>query len=127
MGLIGRWKVKKTMYPTEDGIKHLTKEELIALGVCDEDDFKVFDSVIEFKADGTVVTMIRIPAEQIEEAKSEGAPVDDNGWLCVEASVWKEENSKASYKLGDDFVPLDFNEEGLLLYAMGMMCLEKVG
>ena len=125
MELIGKWKVKKTMYPTQDGIKHLTKEELIDLGVYDEDDFKMFDSVVEFKSDGTVATMIQIPAEQLEEAKAEGAPVDENGFICIETSEWKEDG-KAYYKLGNDFVTLSFNEEGLLAFAGGMMLLEKM-
>ncbi len=126
MELIGKWKVKKTMYPTSEGIKHLTKEELIALGVYDEEDFKMFDSVVEFKADGTVTTMIQIPANKIEEAKAEGASVDEDGFICVDSQEWKEEDGKAFYNLGDEFVPLLLNEEGLLAFAGGMICLEKV-
>lgn len=122
MEFIGKWKVLKTMYPTSDGIKHLTKEELIALG---EEDLQMFDSVIEFAADGSVNTLIPVPADQIEAAKADGLEIDENGYACVEKTEWKTEDGKAFVSMDGDFVPLELTQDGLLKYAMGMMLLEK--
>lgn len=124
MDIIGKWIVKKAMYPGEEGMLHLTKEEMIAHGV-DEDDLEMFGSVIEFKADGTVETKVQIPADQIEAAKAEGAPVDADGCIVVDSTTWKEEGGAYLYDLGGDFAPLDETEDGLLSFGMGMMLLEK--
>jgi hypothetical protein len=124
MEFVGKWIVKKTMYPTEEGVKHLTKEELVALGA-DMDDLRMFDSVIVVKDDGTIETLVQVPADQIEEAKAQGAPVDENGCILVETSTWKEENGAYLYEISGETVPFKLTEDGLLEYAMGMMLLEK--
>lgn len=125
MEYLGKWAVKKSMYPTEEGIKHLTKEELIAAGA-DSDDLSMFDSVIVIKDDGTMDTLVQVPADQIEEAKAQGAPVDENGCILVETSTWKEENGAYFYEISGETVPFELTEDGLLKYAMGMMLLEKI-
>ena len=124
MEFLGKWIVKKSMYPTEDGIKHLTKDELLALG-CDDEDLQMFSSVIVIKDDGTMDTLVQIPADQIESARAEGAPVDENGCIPVESTVWKEENGEFVYCENGEFVPFTVTEEGYLRYAGGMMLLEK--
>ena len=123
MNIVGKWTVKKTMYPTSDGVKHLTKDELIALNV-DMEDLQMFDSVINFKDDGTAITLVKIPDEQIEAAKAEGAEIDDDGCVIVESAEWKEENGEYMLDQGG-WMPLSFTEDGLMVYAMGMMLLEK--
>ena len=67
-------------------MQSMTKEELIALG---EEDLQMFDSVIEFAADGSVNTLIPVPADQIEAAKADGLEIDENGYACVEKTEWK--------------------------------------
>ena len=75
MDFLGKWIVKKTMFPTEDGIKHLTKDELLALGV--DEDLEMFDSVILVKDGGIMEMLVQIPADQVEAAKAEG---EAEGW-----------------------------------------------
>lgn len=125
MEFLGKWIVKKTMFPTEDGIKHLTKDELIALGI--EEDLEMFDSVILINEGGTVETLIQLPADQIEAAKADGAPVDENGCICVDSVAWKDENGQFLYEENGEFVPAHLTDDGYLIFASGMMLLEKVG
>ena len=125
MEFLGKWIVKKTMFPTEEGVKHLTKDELIALGI--EEDLEMFDSVILVKEDGIVETLVQIPADQIEAARAEGAPVDESGCICVGSAAWKEENGQIFYEENGEFVPAQFTDDGYLIFASGMMLLEKVG
>lgn len=125
MKFLGKWIVKKTMFPTEDGIKHLTKDELIALGI--EEDLEMFDSIILVKEDGIVETLVQIPANQVEAAKAEGAPVDENGCICVGSAAWKEEGGEVLYEENGEFVPFELTDDGYLKFASGMMLLEKIG
>ncbi len=124
MGLIGKWTVKKSIHPTEDGMKHLTKEELIAAGV-EEEDLQMFGSIIEFKTDGTVDTLVQLPEEMWAEAKADGAELDENGCIKVDSSTWSEKDGKYYYSVGGEDAPLELTEDGLLTFAMGMMLLEK--
>ena len=125
MEFLGKWIVKKTMFPTEDGIKHLTKDELIALGI--EEDLEMFDSVIYVKDGGIMETLMQIPADQVEAAKAEGAPVDENGCICMDSVAWKEEDGNFFYEENGEFVPVQLTDDGYLMFASGMMLLEKVG
>ena len=113
------------MFPTEDGIKHLTREELNALGV--EEDLEMFDSVILVKDGGIMEMLMQIPADQVEAAKAEGAPVDENGYICVDSVTWKEEGGEFLYEENGEFVPAQLTEDGYLKFGAGMMLLEKVG
>ena len=125
MEFIGKWKVLKTMYFTEDGVKHLTKEEIIAQDGEDAD-LQMFDAIIEFTEDGAVKTLVHVPADQIEEAKAAGMPIDADGFMLVEESEWKEEDGKAYMAQEDGPFFLELTEDGLLKFAMGMMLLEKI-
>jgi hypothetical protein len=126
MEFIGKWRVKKSIYPTEDGMKHLTKEELIAAGVDDEDALQMFDAIIEIKENGAIDTLIQVPEEMLEEAKAQGADVDENGCVKVESTTWSEKDGRYYYFVGGEDAPLELNEDGLLPFAMGMMLLERV-
>lgn len=125
MEFIGKWTVKKSIYPTEDGMKHLTKEEMLAAGV-DEEDLQMFGSIIEFKADGAVDTLVQVPEAMWAEAKADGAELDENGCIKVDSSTWSEKDGKYYYSVGGEDAPLELTEDGLLTFAMGMMLLEKV-
>jgi len=124
MDFIGTWKVKKSMVFTDDGMKHLTKEEMIANDIEVESD--MFSAVVVFKEDGTYETMVQIPEDQIEAAKAEGAPVDENGCICVGASTWYEKNGAYYFEQGGEECPIEITEEGLLKFSMGMTLLEKI-
>ena len=126
MKYLGKWRVKKTMFPTEEGVKHLTKDEILATGQVDPDDLEMFDGIMEVREDGTFVTLIQVPADQIEAAKADGAPVDENGFICVDQTTWKEENGAYFFEMNGETVPFKLTEDGLLEYAMGMMLLERL-
>lgn len=125
MNIVGKWRVAKTMYPTDEGVKHLTKDELLELNV-DQEDLTMFACVIEFKAEGTVETRIQVPPEAVEETRAAGVPLDADGWAVMESSTWKEDETGFSYVLDGESVPLTETEDGLLTFAMGMMLLEKL-
>lgn len=124
MEFIGKWIVKKTMHFGEDGVKHLTKEELIAVEG-DDADLEMFNSIVNIKEDGVIETLVQVPADQVEEAKAQGAPVDENGCICVDKMAWKEENGEILYEENGEFVPFVLTEDGLLRFAAGMMLLER--
>ncbi len=125
MEFIGKWKVLKTMYFTEDGIKHLTMDEIVAIEG-EAADIQMFSSVIEFTADGAVKTLIPVPAEAVEEAKAAGMEIDAEGFACVEQSEWKEEGGIPVMDQGGEVAPLELTDDGLLKFGMGMMLLEKI-
>lgn len=124
MDFIGTWKVKKAMAFTEDGIKHLTKEEMIANDIEVESD--MFSAVVVFNEDGTYTTMVQITEDQIEAAKAEGAPVDENGRICVGTSTWYEKDGRYYFEQSGEECPIETTEDGLLKFSMGMMLLEKI-
>ena len=125
MEFLGKWRVKKTMFPTDEGVAFMTKDEILATGQVDPDDLEMFNGIMEVREDGTFVTLIQVPADQIEAAKAEGAPVDENGFICVDQTTWKEENGAYFYEMSGETVPFTLTEDGLLEYAMGMMLLER--
>lgn len=125
MKFIGKWKVLKTMSFTEDGIKHLTKEEIIEQDGEDAE-LDLFGSVIEFTADGAIKTLVPVPADKIEEAKAEGLEIDAEGFACLDQLEWKEEGDNVFMSQDGELVPLELTEDGLLKFAMGMMLLEKI-
>lgn len=125
MEFIGKWHVKKAMYFTEDGIKHLTKDEIIAIEGEDAD-LQMFSPIIQFCADGAIKTLVSVPAEELEEAKGAGMEIDADGFAVVEESQWKKDGDQVIMDQGGEIVPIEFTEEGLLKYAMGMMLLEKI-
>ncbi len=126
MELIGKWRVKKTLFPTEEGVAHLTKDEILAMGVEDPEILEIFNATMLIEADGTFVTLVPVPEEHLEEAKAEGAEIDENGCIRADETTWKEVNGEYFFEQDGQSVPFNFTSDGLLEYAMGMMLLEKI-
>ena len=91
---------------------------------------------IEFTEDGLMNTLMRVPEDKIELAKSQGAVIDEDGFAPIEQTTWKEENGKFFYDtkvegevLGetvDPFAEIPVDENGCLTIAFGTMILERV-
>lgn len=91
---------------------------------------------IEFTEDGLMNTLMRVPEDKLELAKSQGAVIDEDGFAPIEQTTWKEENGKFFYDtkvegevLGetvDPFAEYPLGENGCLTIAYGTMILERV-
>lgn len=134
MSLIGTWKVKMVgMFDPDNGLKCVPVEEALASG--DEDLAQMAAMVLKIDADGTMMTCVNLPAEIVEEAKAQGAPVTDDGMIIAEVGRYKEQDGKYYRFTGDegeiDGVQLDGWEEislenGLLSMMGGMVLFEKI-
>ena len=125
MDFIGTWITKKVMAFTDEGVTHLTKEEMETKGLLDEDSAQLFSSGIDVNADGTIVQFVVLPADVVEQAKAEGAPVDDKGRVVVGEMTWEDTENGPVYCIDEQEMPLEL-EEGLLKFSMGMTLMEKV-
>ena len=138
MNIIGRWNVAKVaMFDENFTLKFVTAAELDAMTDRPEvEEYKqMFSAKVEFTADGKVLTIVPVPADQIEEAKAEGATLTDDGYVIMDQRDWKEENGRFFYNTGnsgtvmgeeiDPYVPLDVDADGNLPFSGGMMLLQK--
>ena len=127
MFFLGKWKGKKiASFIDFQTFAFLTKEELDEREMDYSDSEDVFDTVIEFLPDGRIKQYIQIPLEDIEEARSEGEEVDDDGLLYVEEYRWGEEEGEYVYYADDEVVPIALNSEGLLKFNLDMALFEKI-
>lgn len=138
MNIIGKWNVVKIAVLDEDfNLKMVTADELNAMPENPEmEEYKTLTSaVIEFTPDNKVLTLVPIPADQLEEAKKEGIAITDDGYCVMDQTDWKEENGKYFYNTGnqgtvleeeiDPYMPLEVDEEGCMLFSGGLMLLKK--
>lgn len=82
-------------------------------------------------------TLMRVPEDKIELAKSQGAVIDEDGFAAIEQTTWKEKDGKFYYDtkvkgevLGetvDPFAEIPVDENGCLTIAYGTTILERVG
>lgn len=106
MNLIGKWKVKEMLhFSLENGMEWKTLEELAAMGE-DEDSLSMYrNSVMIFHENGTVETLMPIPAdltqEQIDAAIEEGKKISD-GMIVLDNKEWKIEDGKNLYNTGNE-------------------------
>ena len=135
MELIGKWKVKELLFPTGNGMVSYTPENLPEGDIADEI-IMMLMSRIEFTEDGFMNTLMRVPEDKIELAKSQGAVIDADGFAPIEQTTWKEKDGKFYYDtkvegevLGeavDPFAEIPVDENGCLTIAFGTMILERV-
>lgn len=122
MSIVGTWKTVKVRDFENGG--YATKAELEANGPLDKDIEQLFTSIVKFYENGTAEQFICIPAEFIEEAKAEGAPVDDEGFLKVSDATWQ--GADGAYFASIDGQEFPMSEvEGLYTFMMGMILIEK--
>lgn len=135
MELIGKWKVKELLFPTGNGMVSYTPENLPEGDNADEI-IMMLMSRVEFTEDGFMNTLMRVPDDKIELAKSQGAVIDADGFAPIEQTTWKEKDGKFYYDtkvegevLGeavDPFAEIPVDENGCLTIAYGTMILERV-
>ena len=90
----------------------------------------------EFTEDGSMNTLMRVPEDKIELAKSQGDVIDEDGFAVIEQTTWKEKDGKFYYDtkvkgevLGetvDPFAEIPVDEDGCLTIAYGTIILERV-
>ena len=90
----------------------------------------------EFTEDGFMNTLMRVPEDKLELAKSQGAVIDEDGFAAIEQTTWKEKDGKFYYDtkvegevLGetvDSFAEIPVDENGCLTIAYGTMILERI-
>lgn len=135
MNVIGKWKVKELLFPTRNGMVSYTPENLPEGDNADEITMMLM-SRTEFTEDGFMNTLMRVPEDKIDLAKSQGAEIDEDGYAAIESTTWKEKDGKVYYDtkvegevLGetvDPFAEIPVDENGCLTIAYGTMILERV-
>ena len=123
MNIIGKWKVKELLFPTPNGMVTYTPENLPDGAHADEI-IMMLMSRTEFTEDGFMNTLMRVPDDKIELAKSQGAVIDEDGFAAIEQTTWKEKDGKFYYDtkvngevLGetvDPFTEIPVDENGCL-------------
>ena len=135
MNVIGKWKVKELLFPTRNGMVSYPPENLPEGDNADEITMMLM-SRTEFTEDGFMNTLMRVPEDKIDLAKSQGAEIDEDGYAAIESTTWKEKDGKVYYDtkvegevLGetvDPFAEIPVDENGCLTIAYGTMILERV-
>ena len=135
MNIIGKWKVKELLIPTGNGMVSYTSDNPPE-GDIAEEAVMLLNNIIEFTEDGMMNTLMRVPEDKIELAKSQGAVIDEDGYAAIEQTTWKEQDGKFFYDtkvkgevMGvevDPFSEIPITEEGCLVISYGTMILERV-
>ena len=82
MNIVGKWKVKELLFPTRNGMVSYTPENLPEGDHADEI-IMMLMSRTEFTEDGFMNTLMRVPEDKIELAKSQGAVIDEDGFAAI--------------------------------------------
>lgn len=135
MNIIGKWKVKELLIPTRNGMVSYTSDNPPE-GDIAEEAVMLLNNIIEFTEDGVMNTLMRVPEDKLELAKSQGAVIDEDGYAAIEQTTWKEQDGKFLYDtkvkgevMGvevDSFSEIPITEEGCLVISYGTMILERV-
>lgn len=135
MNIIGKWKVKELLLPTSNGMVSYTSDNPPE-GEIAEEAVMLLNNIIEFTEDGMMNTLMRVPEDKLELAKSQGAVIDEDGYAAIEQTTWKEQDGKFFYDTNvkgevmgvevDPFSEIPITEEGCLVISYGTMILERV-
>ena len=135
MNIIGKWKVKELLIPTGNDMVSYTSDNPPE-GDIAEEAVMLLNNIIEFTEDGMMNTLMRVPEDKLELAKSQGAVIDEDGYAAIEQTTWKEQDGKFFYDtkvkgevMGvevDSFSEIPITEEGCLVISYGTMILERV-
>ena len=96
MNIIGKRKVRELLFPADDGTVSYTPDNLPE-GNCADEIIMMLTNRIEFTEDGLMNTLMRVPEDKLELAKSQGAVIDEDGFAPIEQTTWKEEIGKFFY------------------------------
>lgn len=128
MSIVGTWKVKKIMLVDENGPRLISLSEFEALPEKDGEMEKMASSILRITENGVIQMLIPIPAEVIEEAKKEGAPLTDDGFIIADTFEWYERDGKffcSNESMGTDPMPLNLDADGGLEFMGGLLIFEK--
>ena len=112
MNPIGQWKVSAVLSAADGEMKWVTREEAEKI---EDFDLSMFDAITEFRPDGTVCDLIRIPQgmpqDEIDKAVAAGYELAGE-FLVAGKHAWKEEDGKILYNtnitgeiLGEELSP----------------------
>lgn len=135
MNIIGKWKVRELLFPADGGTVSYTPDNLPE-GDCADEIVMMLTNRIEFTEDGLMNTLMRVPEDKLELAKSQGAVIDEDGYAAIEQTTWKEQDGKFFYDTNvkgevmgvevDPFSEIPITEEGCLVISYGTMILERM-
>ena len=109
MDILGKWIVKKVLFPTEEDLRFLTREEVVAIGMEDPEQLEIFCTCIEVKKDGTVPIYMQRPKRRVK--------FDEVNWYEREGVYY--------YMLDGEEYPFEMTEDGFLKFCMGTMLMER--
>ena len=66
MDILGKWIVKKVLFPTEEDLRFFTREEVVAIGMEDPEQLEIFSTCIELKKDGTLPLYLQRPKRRVK-------------------------------------------------------------
>ena len=140
MNIIGKWKITKLgIADPALGIKLATPEEIAINESIDDDSREEYlreaAKLMEFRDDGSLITLFPIPEGMEEAAKEDGAVIID-GCAIVGATEWKEADGRILVNLGiegealgeavDPFQPIEVVDDNHVIYNMGLVLLERI-
>lgn len=140
MNVIGKWKIAKIgIADPELGVKLAAPEEIAINENIDDDSREEYmreaAKIMEFKPDGSLITLFPIPEGMEEAAKEDGAVIID-GCAVVGATEWKEADGKILINLNiegealgeeiDPFQPVEIVDDDHIIYNMGLVLLERI-
>lgn len=133
MELIGKWKIKKILCITENGMELIAPEDIPETEDYDESRL-MCQSIFDFRPDG-IAYMLLTP-EQFAQRDTDEEPTLLDGMAIVEQHPWKEENGEYYYHTGvegeaggepvDPYEKLVPDDDGCLSIIGGMAVLEKL-
>ena len=133
MELMGKWKIKKILCMTENGMELLAAEEIPETE--DYDSYRIMSAAIyDFRPDGIEYTLLT--PEQFEQMDTGEELTLLDGMAVFEQHPWKEENGEFYLHTGeegdicgepvDPYEKLVPDDEGCLPIIGGMAVLEKL-
>ena len=133
MELMGKWKIKKVLCMTENGMELMAAEDIPETE--DYDNYRIMSQAIyDFRPDG-IAYMLLTPEQFAQMDTGEELTLLD-GMAIVEQHPWKEENGEFYYHTGEegeiDGEPIDpyeklvLDDDGCLPIIGGMAILEKL-
>lgn len=131
---LGKWKLKGINIPTENGFEFYTKDTLPEEYTENYDEANQF--LLEFLEDGTFNVIAEAVGEYAQMAKDEGIEIREDGFIVVLPATWENRDGVVYYDTGaegeimdeevDPFVPLEFTDDGCILYNFGMCVYERM-
>lgn len=97
MELIGKWKIKKALCMTENGMELLAIDDIPETEDYEESRL-MCQSIFDFRPDG-IAYMLLTP-EQYAQRDTDEEPTLLDGMAVVEQHPWKEENGEFYYHTG---------------------------